>query len=361
MLCPYPHDRPASRRTPDGDTLSAISDLLHPDTVTGVLNEALRAVLARPSANTLAELERYRGLPMESLFPAPRRAPRVKVSTRWRLPGVVSEDLVFPSEHRPLGRSFRKRYESEYVETHTVYARRIRPSGAGRRPRLLYLHGYMQPESLVEELALFTTMALWLDVEVVQLQPPYHGRRTPRVARFGGELYWTADLVRSLEALRQNVLDARTLLDWMLDGDPRPVGVSGISLGGALAQVLTCLEPRFDFSIPLIAHMDLAALLADAPVLSSMRRELQGFGFGPEEFAKFVTELGWDSLRPLLPPERILLFAASQDRFFDPRVVEAMRRRWGDPEVRWYPCSHMGFIPRLPLVIAEMRRFLDGL
>ena len=341
--------------------LNSISDLLHPDSVAGALNEALRAVLARPSINTLAELEGYRGLPIEELFPAPRRPPRARVSRRWWLPGVVSEDVVFRSEHRPLSRRFRKRYDTEYPENHTVYARRIRPAGARRRPRLLYLHGYMQPESLVEELALFTSMALWLDMEVVQLQPPYHGRRTPRTARFGGEFYWTADVVRSIEALRQNIFDARALLDWMLKDDPRPVGVSGISLGGSLSQILTCVEPRFDFSIPLIAHMDLAALVADAPVLSSMRRELRSFGWGTEEFAKFMTELGWESLRPVVPPERILLFGASEDRFFDPRVVEAMRRRWGDPEIRWYPCSHMGFIPRLPLVIAEMRRFLDAL
>lgn len=345
----------------DANIPISIFDILHPDNVTGALNEALRGALARPATNTLKELEAYRGLPIEALFPAPQRVPRPRTRTRWRLPGVVSEDVVFRSEHRPLGRRFRRRYETEYRETHTVYARRIRPASAKRRPRILYLHGYMQPESLLEEVALFTSMALWLDVEIVQLQPPYHGRRTPRSARFGGELYWTADLVRSIEALRQNVLDARSLLGWMLKGDPRPVGVSGISLGGSLSQVLTCLEPRFDFSIPLIAHMDLAALVADAPVLSSMRRELRRFGWGTDEFAKFVTELGWDSLRPVIPPERILLFAAAEDRFFDPRVVEAMRRRWGDPQIRWYPCSHMGFIPRLPLVIAEMRRFLDGL
>ena len=49
------------------------------------------------------------------------------------------------------------------------------------------------------------------------------------------------------------------------------MGVCGLSLGGALAATLTCLEPGFAFSAPFIAHMDLGALLADAPVLSAMR------------------------------------------------------------------------------------------
>jgi hypothetical protein len=72
-----------------------------------------------------------------------------------------------------------------------------------------------------------------------------------------------------------------------------------------------------------------------------------------------VTDLGWYDLRPKLPPQRIHLFAASDDRFFDPAVVEAMWRRWGKPPIRWYPCSHMGFIAHLPEVLRAVREFID--
>jgi hypothetical protein len=127
-----------------------------------------------------------------------------------------------------------------------------------------------------------------------------------------------------------------------------------------LTLALTCLDERFAFSVPLIAHMDLAAMVADAPVLESMRRELRQFGWDMEEFGKFVAEIGWYDLAPKLPPRRIHLFAASDDRFFAPAVVEEMWRRWGRPPIRWYPCSHMGFLTRLPEVMAEVRRFIDG-
>jgi hypothetical protein len=42
------------------------------------------------------------------------------------------------------------------------------------------------------------------------------------------------------------------------------------------------------------------------------------------------------------------MFAASDDRFFDPAIVEEMWRRWGRPAIRWYPGSHMGFLVQLP-------------
>lgn len=58
--------------------------------------------------------------------------------------------------------------------------------------------------------------------------------------------------------------------------------------------------------------------------------------------------MGWYELLPKLPVDRILVIAASNDRFFDPRVVKRMWKRWGEPAIRWYPTSHMGFIAHLP-------------
>jgi Alpha/beta hydrolase domain containing 18 len=248
----------------------------------------------------------------------------------WRPPQRRSR-VSFPA--RAARGKFLPRYFQDYGETRRVYARRILPAAARGRPRLLYLHGYLQPETFVEELALLTTMALQFDVEVVQMQLPYHGRRAPRVSRFSGEFYWTADLVRSFEALRQTLLDARTLLAWLLAEDARPVGVAGLSLGGTLTLTLACLEERFAFAVPIIAHMDLAALVSDAPVLTKMRHDLTAFGWRKQEFDDFARGVGWYELRPKLPADRVLMFAASEDRFFDPRVVRRLWKRWGQPAI----------------------------
>jgi dienelactone hydrolase len=326
----------------------------------GVLARA--ASVLRPRArNSCDRLGVYEGLPVATLFPPPRRVPEVEVRTRWRIRGYESEDLVFPSQHEPLEPAFARYYAARRRRIHTVYARRIRTAAAAGRPRLLYIHGYMQPETLLEEVALLATMAGTLGMEIVQLQPPYHGRRRPRASRLDGELFWTADLVRSVESLRQTLLDARTLLAWMRAASPQPVGIAGLSLGGALAATLTCLEPGFAFSAPFIAHMDLAKLVAHAPVLGAMRADLAGFGWSLRDFARFTERVGWRALRPVIPRERIHLFAAKDDRFFRPADVRAMWRDWGRPKIRWYPGSHMGFLPHLPDAIARLRAFADAL
>lgn len=270
------------RRDPAGsvEKTPRVATLLHPDLVIGGLSRFVLQA-ANPVENTLADLDTYRDLPADEIFPAPQRTPRVKIASRWQLPGLLSEDLLFSSQHEPLEPKFRRRYREQYRETHLVYARRIRP-------------------------------------------------RT-----------------------------ARTLLRWLEEQDERPVGLTGLSLGGALTLSLACIEERFAFAIPLIAHMNLAALVSDAPVLSKMRHDLKSFGWGRREFGRFVKQIGWDRLQPKLPPERMLWIAASSDRFFDPKIVQRTWTSWGKPAIRWYPTSHMGFLPYLPQALRDMRQFID--
>jgi len=332
--------------------------VLHLDEMTGAFVRPLQLLRARPR-NTLDRLHAYEGLTREELFPPPDRTPRVRTRSRWSLPGFESEDLTFASLHDPIEPRFKAYYHERTRRIQTVYARRVRPAKVTRRARLLYIHGYMQPETIFEEVAILSTMARALGVEIVHLQPPYHGRRKPRSSRYDGEQFWTADVVQSFEAMRQTILDARTLLSVLLHESPDPVGIIGLSLGGAFAATLACLEPRFDFAAPLIGHMDMGVLLRDAPVLAAMRKDLAEFGWSPRDFGDFFTRIGWDDLTPVIPAARILLLAAEKDRFFDPDVMRAMWRRFGEPEIHWYPTSHMGFLPYMPSAILHLRRFLD--
>lgn len=334
--------------------------LPHPDDLIGALSGVAHALRPR-SRNTTEALRAYEGMDVDTLFVAPAESPPdVKIRRRWRLGGVVSEDISFRSLYRPIDAEFRQRYERSYVESHTVWARRVRPPGVEDRPRLLYLHGYMQPETLVEELGLVTLLARRLQVEIVQIQPPYHGRRKPRRSWFDGDVYWTGDVVRSVEALRQTLADARSLLSWMQTESDTPIGVSGLSLGGLLSCALTCMDDRFAFSLPLIAHMDIGAVIEDAPVLGRMRGELRDFGWEPRDFGRFFDRIGWNRQRARLAPERIRLYAASQDRFFDPARVEALAAHWGGAPIAWYDCSHMGFARHLPSASANMRKLIDA-
>ena len=210
------------RRTGTRPAATDGSGLPHADLVTGALSEVLQYV-ARPVSNTLADLHVYGGRPLAALFPAPRQVPQMTVRRRWRLPGLISEDLVFRSLHVPLEPKFRRRYLEQYRGDAPRVCAAYPPGGnraAAPRPlpaRLPAARDLHRGDSRC-----WRAWRCSSTRRSIQIQFPYHGRRTPRGSRFSGEFYWTADLVRSFEALRQSVLDARTLLSCPAGGGCPP-------------------------------------------------------------------------------------------------------------------------------------------
>lgn len=327
------------------------------DRVTGLVVDILQRI-NRPVPYSLDRLETYWGKNIHEIFPTPPDTPQTRNRKRWKLGRTRSDDIQFSSTYTPLDPVFSEQYKHQYEECHTVFAKRIRPPGSEGRPRLIYIHGYMQPETPLEETVLVAGLARALKMEIIQVQPPHHGRRKPRSSLYDGEYFWSSDIVRSVESVRQTVWDTQHLLQGLLEEDDRPVGIMGLSLGGTIAAILACIEPRFSFALPLIAHMDLAAVTQDAPVLTRMRRELKEFGWKLHRFSQLLASWGWYDLRPQVGTDHILMLAAKQDRFFPAPKVEAMWSEWEQPTIRWYPTSHMGFIPLLPLALREIRKFL---
>ena len=74
--------------------------ILHPDEVVGVLSNVAHALRPR-SRNTTGALRGYEGVGVDALFAAPAETPAdVRIRRRWRLGGVSSEDVSFPSDCR---------------------------------------------------------------------------------------------------------------------------------------------------------------------------------------------------------------------------------------------------------------------
>jgi pimeloyl-ACP methyl ester carboxylesterase len=323
-----------------------------------------RAVLLRrtaETANTLDELRVYEQHSIVELFGDAPAMPAVTPRERRTLRGFRWTDLAFPSAHEAVSAPFRTLQRTGDPTNQTVHARWIRHTDGRRRPTMVFLHSWMAPVSRVEDVVLLPRFARALDVDVVSMHLPYHGLRKPRASAFHGEYFWTADLVRTFEALRQSVHDARALIAWLHHQAPTPVGVLGVSLGGIVALALACFEPRLAFAIPVAAHLDLAGALEDAQLLTPMRVALARRGFGPEDVAAHTRSLGLHEVTPCIPRERIMLVMGRYDRILTAPRTEALWARWDKPRLHTFPGGHMGIITHLGGILRESRSFLDGL
>lgn len=329
------------------------------DQVAGVLSRLLHLRGARD--NTIGYLHRYLDLAPSQLFPAVAAVSDLRIERTLIDRAARTSTLRWTSGHEPLCPRYRERHHTEYRKNLTAWARWIRPAGRQRDTALIYVHGWLEPGSWAEEATLFRKWSKALDVDILHVALPFHGPRKPRGALFSGEYFWTADLVRSIEGVRQAVYDARALAGWLRAQGYRRVGVTGISLGGAITMLLACLDPLPEFVIPIIAHLELESAVEEAPILWRMKQDLERWGIDRRQRQDLFRRIGLSGIQPLLAPERQLWIQAREDVYIHASIAEAQWRAWGRPNILWIDGGHMTFPLHVGEITARMGALLDEL
>lgn len=311
--------------------------------------------------NTIDDLGPYLDQPVDGLFPEGPRIRDMRVERRLVDKALKTSTLSWTSTHQVLCPRYAKRHNAEYKANLTAWARWIRPDGAPRRTCLIYVHGWLEPGSWVEEATLFRAWTRELPVDVVHVSLPFHGKRNPRGSLFSGEFFWTADLVRSMEGVRQAVCDVRGLTGWLRSQGYERVGITGISLGGALTMMTACVDPQPDFIIPIIGHLELQDAVEEAPILWRMKRDLERWGVDESARRALFKRLGIAGYEPKLAPHKQLWIEARDDLYINPRSVERQWARWEQPPILWIDGGHMSFPLAVPRMTARMGQFLHQL
>ncbi|MBX3274013.1 MAG: alpha/beta hydrolase family protein [Sandaracinaceae bacterium] len=329
------------------------------DTVIGGLSRLLH--LRAAEHNTVADLERYLDLAPDVAFPAPppMPAPTMKRTPLDRV--LRSSTLRWRSTHEVLCPRYRRRHEGEYRINQTASMRWLRPDGKRREDCLVYVHGWLEPGSWAEETTLFRKWSRELTrCDLAHVALPFHGVRKPWGALYSGELFWTADLVRTVEGIRQAVHDVRSAIGWLRTQGYARVGVTGLSLGGAITMLLACLEPAPDYVIPMIGHLQLVEAVEQAPILWRMKHDLERWGVDADARRRIFDRLGWASYAPRLAPDKQLWIQAREDVYIDALLAERQWRAWGSPPILWIDGGHMTFPLHVDRMTARMAEHIEA-
>ncbi len=229
------------------------------------------------------------------------------------------------------------------------------------RPRatVMALHGFTMGTSWIDAHVLMAAkwFALGFDVALVAL--PFHGPRSPRTARYSGELFASWDVGRTNEAVRQAVHDVDLVRRWIAAETGRPVGLLGLSLGGYVAALMAGLCDDLPFVIPLVPPVTFDALACSLLALDGPPHACAP----PLPFADLRAAYAVHS--PLshalaIPRERVLIVGARGDCLVPPEHAYALWRHWGEPPIHWYSGSHVAPFRRARL-LARVAAHLDAL
>ncbi|MGA6986217.1 MAG: abhydrolase domain-containing 18 [Terriglobales bacterium] len=191
----------------------------------------------------------------------------------------------------------------------------------------------------------------WMGIAVLRLSMPYHDIRRPaEIDR--ADYAVSANIGRTLDSVRQGVIDVRCCLDWLEAQGYNRLGIVGTSLGSCYAFIATAHDPR----IQVAAFNHASTYFADVVWHGQSTRHIrEGLETGIDlESLRQV----WRAVSPMVYfdkfsrwPRRSLIIYAKYDMTFLPefseQVVEQFEKHNLDHKVAVLPCGHytMGETP----------------
>jgi pimeloyl-ACP methyl ester carboxylesterase len=281
------------------------------------------------------------------------------VPRRLRHPGSERLHLTFRSPYRPANPAFAAEHARQ-TENQLVHADVWRHPGSGARATVVALHGFGMGHPVLDAAALMTPALFAAGLDVVLPTLPLHGARSPRTARFSGQLFASPDVVQLNEAIGQAVHDTSALVAWLRSRGAGPVGVLGLSLGGYVAALMASLTDDLAFAIPVIAPVCFGDLAHRFMAASARYRHRPDAALGREEFRAAYRVHSPLAHARRMPRERLMIVAGEGDRVIPPEHPLWLWRHWGEPRLAWFGGGHLVPFGRAR-VVGEVRRFLREL
>ena len=275
-----------------------------------------RAVLSQHSARAMAASENFYELPEISDF-------------------VLSENIL----------TWTSAMSTPSPENNVARARLFRPQRERKnKPRAAVLvlpQWNAQPDSHVEACRIFNGLGM----SALRLTLPYHEeRRPPELER--AEHLVSSNIGRTIQSMRQAVLDARAAVRWLKQQGFERVGVLGTSIGSCTAFLTFAHDP--DINVGVFNHVSgyFADVVWQGISTRHVRQAIEPI-LTLEELREF-----WRPISPvpfiprLLNMERrpMRFIAAKYDLTFpvdlSRAVIDEVRRLGIDLDVVWLPCGH---------------------
>ncbi len=240
-------------------------------------------------------------------------------------PGTASRFSLERLETYPFNYSFNFRSPRPSGDsTNDVVYGDFYPNYSLNAPATIIFSGWLETATDYSRLAHRVGLSgrnLWV------MDLPYHARRTPEGTK-SGELSITGDLVRTLETIRQAVIDARALVNAVKALGSKDVAVVGFSLGAWVGSLLALVEPSVSKLILVTPVVRPDKLLLSSPLFSSLREGIDAEG--SVNLFESLSHLYIPARgEPVVDCREVHLLGSRDDPLAPPWVVDELSNSWG--------------------------------
>jgi len=280
---------------------------------------------ARNELELLRELNRQVRFDSESFFRAERAAVE-EFTTRDAAGGEIR--VEYPSG-----------LETPYAANNLVRGRYYR-SGRGERAVIVSPQWNADEQSHIALCQVLNRFG----ISALRLSLPYHDARRPPGLRRADYMI-SANIGRTIQAVRQAVIDIRRAADWLESTGVERIGVVGSSIGSCVSWLAFIHDSRLETGVFNMVSSWFGDVVWRAITTSHVRAALE-----PHLTASEVRE-AWSAISPawhvdrlLTVRRRALLISARYDLTFLPDLtdifVNDVERQGVPVEKRYLPCGH---------------------
>lgn len=208
---------------------------------------------------------------------------------------------------------------------------------------VIFVHGWrMDDFKRIENIFLRPFQRLGYNMYFFTL--PYHHERAPIHSLYNGELMISADIDRTLWAVKQAVTDLRALIQWIKKNRGGKIILIGTSLGGFIANLASVVEEQIDILVSIMYANSIAYSIWHTIPGKYIRQDLEQHGFTYNQLRKYWAITDPSLFQPKLTKDNILLLSGKYDQYVLSEDTDRLWEAWNRPKRILYPCGHAGIV-----------------
>ncbi|GCA49446.1 alpha/beta hydrolase family protein [Sinorhizobium sp. KGO-5] len=270
--------------------------------------------------------------------------------------GPVGRDQIF--ERRDEWLQFPSDISNDVEENNVVWAK-ITESVSHDRALVIFHH--WNASSRNRQMAKFFSLR---GITVVEIAMPYHFERS-RPGSLYADYMLSSNLGRTIQSVRQAVLDGRKLIRWLKGEGYREVSVLGMSLGSWVAGLIAAHEPAVSKASLFLTAGSLADMVWSGRATRSIQKSLEPV-IGLPDLRTAWAPLNLENYAQSLarPDLQLQIVIATRDQVVLPdqsrRFLQRLKDAGASPSVLELNCGHysLAMPPYILLAGWSLKRFL---
>lgn len=273
-----------------------------------------------------------------------------------KVPSISTNLISSRKKYKIYNLRFPTPCPSPYPENNLVHCRYYQIKNKKGLPTIIILHGWRIKDYTFFHRSAKRFVKMGLNSIIIEL--PYHLRRK-LPGTYDGEYSVSVDIIRTIETMRQSVLEIRSIINWLKKEGINKIGIFGVSLGAWIGAMLGVVEKRIDFLMLISPPANPEIMFKESPLAGLIKIGIPKIEHLFKRYKSLLKIINPIFYKPVIDKNKILIIQGKYDYMVPQKVVEELWQAWEEPKLQVFPHSHLSLLFFEPRLFPCIKEFIN--